>query len=504
MDFVNSFSAFIHNNQLFRLSHFYYAVLGLFVLDFLFFLPLAHTFFDELPARVQRHRLVVLLFGFWLGCLGLAIVPTAPVRLVGLAGLWVIFRHFFIGQRWKSVRRGFGAPGFMAHWTIRFLFLFELGRYLDPSGRWIQALLLVYQLDLAVIMICAGTYKALSGYLKNDGMEYGRVNPSWGYHWRFFSQKTPGGWYPRLMNCLASLVEIFAGAAMLAPWSSVRALGALAITLSFFYVALFIRLGRLAFLMTVLPFVFWPSVQAELLQQSAASAPFILPNQLVAVLVALCWAYMAMLLLVKINQYYNLLSGGRTPPKIVHEPLTWFANWVPIIIWRVFTADIVNFYLRIKLVGPELPGGELAVLDESTYSIGQWPWRNWRLLLLKLRFLHVTESIALTSVFTTLKYFPSNRSLFESKLKTYSRVLLQTMEPEVVAKALQVKYEYVSVQKSSQRFVFKHVGDFVYDLASASVRQISHDSGFDYSAKSQHSPVIETRAPGTYEARART
>jgi hypothetical protein len=239
----------------------------LFLLDWLFFLPLLRVGFSRHEGTnfsVDDRGFRVALAVLWLAAVAAFVSRAAGGRLLGSLVLTLMFHHYFIARRWSSVRRGFGAPGFMAHWTARVIFLVELVRHLDGGGATLRLLVAAIRWDFGWIMVCAGTYKLLVGYLHNNGMEYGRVNPIWGYHWRFFSEVSPNGWYPTLLNYLACLVEVVSGTLMLVPHPVPQRLGAIAITLSFAYVALFIRLGRLAVLMSVLPFLFWPSVAALL------------------------------------------------------------------------------------------------------------------------------------------------------------------------------------------------------------------------------------------------
>jgi hypothetical protein len=227
-----------------------------------------------------------------------------------------------------------------------------------------------------------------------------------------------------------------------------------------------------------------------------AGSPLALAPMAVSIGVGLCGIYLALLPLVKANQYYNLLTG-RSLPRWLHEPLTRYANWVPIIIWRVFTADLVNFYVHIVLEGDGFPGGRHVLVDDGTYALlGRSPWP------LKLRFLHVTESIALTSVFTTLKYFKSNRNLFESKVRIYSEVLLRTIDPRLAEKTERVVYRYRSIQKGSSTFIYRHEGDFLFETASRRVGHRPLNPAFDYSAQTAFSPIREAEKPGSYRARA--
>src|SRR5262249_11139742 len=105
------------------------------------------------------------------------------------------------------------------------------------------AALVAFKLDFAVIMLCAGTYKALAGYPRNDGMELGMVNPWWGYWGRLYGRLPPSSWVFRLLNHLAYGTEIVAVGLMRVP--STHVLGAGLIVLSFAFFATHIRLGFL-------------------------------------------------------------------------------------------------------------------------------------------------------------------------------------------------------------------------------------------------------------------
>lgn len=465
----------------------------LFLLDWIFFLPLFRVGFsqresenfatDDLGFRLLLHSVWITSIGLWLSTL-----PSG--RLVGALGLTLIFRQYFIAQRWSSVRRGFGAPGFMAHWTARVVFLIECVRHLDPGGQTLSLLVTTVRWDFGWIMICAGTYKLLVGYLHNNGMEYGRVNPIWGYHWWFFRRVSPHGWLPTLENYLACLVEIAAGLLLVLPWPIAYVAGAIGVSLSFFYVSLSIRLGRLAILMTAVPFLLWPSVSSTI---TAGPMLFAGPGPLLPILPvvrAALWAYMILLPAVKIMQYTNLFLN-RTFPQPFQRWLTRYANWVPIIMWRVFTADVTNFYVRV--LGCDEQGQTIEpIITEASYGI-----TSWRRVWFKLRLLHVSESIALVSVFTTRKYFPSNMELFSDKLRRYASSLLLDWKRGYPL----LRFEYVKIHKADDHFEYLRLGDYVLDTRSGDVREERLAPGFSFTQTAEYSPIREGAAPGSMEAK---
>ena len=467
---------------------------GLLLLDWIAFLPLFRVGFSRYESSgfsVNDRLFRTVLAAVWLAAIAGWMFNAPHGRLAGSFVLSVIFRRYFITERWSSVRRGFGAPGFMAHWTVRVVFLIEVVRWLDGDGETLRLLFAAIRWDFGWIMVCAGLYKLLVGYLHNNGMEYGRVNPAWGYHWRFFKDVSPHGWYPTLLNYLACLVELVSGILILVPTATTQLLGAVALTLSFAYVTLFIRLGRLSVLMAVLPFVAWPDVAASAQAAPALTSTPWAVDILLSAIRAVAWAYIVLLPIVKGMQYLNLFANI-TLPQPAQRCLTAYANWVPIIIWRVFTADVTDFYLRVW--GCDESGRRVdAIIDEQSYS-----WRGWARPLFKLRLLHVTESIAIVSVFTTLKYFASNRLLFEEKLRRYAAsLLLDWGRPYPM-----LRFEYLKVTKAERRFEYTHMGDFVIDMTTGRVHEENVRPGFSFADTAKFSPVRESVAPGSWAPKA--
>lgn len=457
----------------------------LWLLDWLAYQPMFSAFFGNIEKNDYRpgNRLATLILNLAWPSAALALMTgSAYARLTATVFFYVLYRHYYIDTRWSSIRRGGGAPGFMSHWTAFYLLLLQFAAFLDGRGWLSSQVWWMMQVDFAVIMICAGTYKYMVGYLHHDGMEYGRVNPLWGYHWRRFVEGNPRSLYVRFCNFMAVATEFTAGVAMLIPGQKLW--GAIAISASFVYVALYIRLGRLAWLMAVLPLLYLGSFGTDLL----ATIPYHLdlPGFFVAPLGWLTWAFVAALPVVKFTQYYNLFAN-RSLPQPWQARISAYANRVPIIIWRVFTPDVTNFYLRIY---EERDGLSLPLMDEETFSL-----KNWSQAWLKLRFLHVTEAIAIVSVFTTLKYFPSQREMFDDKLRRYSLSLQHAL-----GRPLQrLRYEYISIHKTEERFLFVHVGNFRVDFEDQlRVSEEKLIEEFDFSAPSKYSPVRESAGVGTF------
>src|SRR5262249_8365455 len=80
------------------------------------------------------------------------------------------------------------------------------------------------------------------------------------------------------------------------------------------------------------------------------------------------------------------------------------------------------------------------------------------------RFNHVGESITITTVFTTLKYYPDNVDLFKERLLRYARTVPCQADSVLV-------FEYVSIRKTPVGFEFVPVAEYIVDLQSGEVTE---------------------------------
>lgn len=464
----------------------------LFLLTMAMTLPQARRFFvserwggyaQSSPAvdALQNPYALPFLMAAWVASGVLLVVGrfTVAAALVNL----LLCRYFFIHMRWKGVLRGMGAPGFMTYWLSACVFFLEYGSQLDPSGTVREAALLAFRLDFAVIMLCAGTYKALAGYPKNDGMELGMINPWWGYWGRFYAPLPPKHWVFKALNHLAYGTEIAAGLLMLVPATQLA--GAFLIFASFVFIATHIRLGWLCETVMACCLLYVPAghfLDAWLAPAGAALAPAAAgvsaPAWLSAGLRWFLLGYAALLPLAKAGQYYNFLARKRLPG-LLQTALERYTNFFGIIIWRVFSVDVTNFYARILF--EDAATGQRTVYARPGHVGGGT----------SNRYVHVGEFICLASLFTTLKYYPSNSALFVQRMVRYTRTLPCPEGGRVV-------YEYASVRKDRGLFEYVPVSEFTVDPRAGTVAERVLDAGVDTRAASPVSPVHEGLTPGSY------
>jgi hypothetical protein len=115
-------------------------------------------------------------------------------------------------------------------------------------------------------------------------------------------------------------------------------------------------------------------------------------------------------------------------------------------LWRVFTSDITSIYVEVYAKNQS---GNYRLLSK---------WDEWNCF----RYRNVGEAITLTSIFTTLKYFPDDSDLFKSKLLTHSFSIKNY-------NYIKYKVFYIStnVNYSSHRFVL--ISDFNVNKANNEV-----------------------------------
>ena len=421
------------------------------------------------------HPLVMII---WFGC-AIALIFGRWTIVAALINL-LLCRYFFVHMRWKGVLRGMGAPGFMTYWLSAAVFLLEYTLHVAPAAR--PLALLVLQVDFALIMLSAGVYKCTAGFPRNNGMELGLVNPEWGYWWRYYRQKSPNHPLIWTLNQLAWSTEVVAALLMLIP--PTRFIGALLIIISFFFIATHIRLALLCHMVMLCGVLFFHAgslgeqfaaffVSAQSPAVYTAGPALSIVNQL---LVYALWVYAVLLPLSYFGIYYNFFARKHLPAPL-QRILEVYTNFFGIIMWRVFTIDLINFFPNIYRQ-PRLGG--------ARSLITRYGWRAG-----SVRFSHVGESITLTCLFTTLKYYPSNHDIFVERLMRYARTIPCPHDAVLV-------FEYIGIEKDEKQFAFLAVAEYIVDPLNETVTEKVLNERYDVHAAYAGSPLHEGGKPGSY------
>jgi hypothetical protein len=346
---------------------------------------------------------------------------------------------------------------------------------------------LVAQVDFAFIMLSSGVYKLTAGYASNHGMEGGMVNPQWGYWWWLYQRLSPRHGVFRLLNHMAWSLEVLAGVLMLLP--PTRFIGGLLMLGSFVFIATQIRLALLCEMVIVCCVLFFhPGSYGDQLitlivpASLATAIPAVaMPTALNTLLGALLCAYLILLPLAHTGLFYNFY-GRKSLPNFIQRALEGYTNFFGIIIWRVFSADHTNFFVRIYQ-RPRVPPSDNQPFRTFVSRIGL---RDG-----SLRYNHVAESIVVTTLFTTLKYYPSNNELFRERLLRYARTVEHPAESVL-------DFDYVTIRKSNDGFEFVTVAIYAVDVGAGTITERVVEEDFSVRATLSGSPVHEGTRPGSY------
>jgi uncharacterized membrane protein YphA (DoxX/SURF4 family) len=423
---------------------------------------------------------------------------TAPLVLVAwwacgiliAAGVWspwpavlnlLFCRYFFITMRWKGLARGMGAPGFTLYWGGLSVVLLEYCLRYAPDVR--PLALQVLQADFALIYLSSGFYKFSAGYPQNHGMDIGMANPAWGYWWKSYMNMPPSHGLFRFLNHLAWSSQILAGILMLLP--PTRFIGGVIIIGMFIFIATQIRLALLCEVVILSSGVifFHPGSAGDQLlativgpvaQPAVESFPGL--GVVNTGLVILLGVYLILLPIAHGGLSCNFYLR-RSFPLPIQKALEKYTNFFGLIVWRVFSVDLINFFIRVFRC-PEGRTHERVLISCHGRGGG-------------FRFDHVVESITLACIFTTLKYYPNNKALFDERLLRYAK----TFECQSHDLLL---FEYVTLKKESDKFVFVPVAEYVVDLRAMTVKEHILDASVSPRAADAVSPVHEGIRPGTY------
>ena len=390
-------------------------------------------------------------------------------------------RFCFISLRWRSISRGMGAPGFMLYWLAALVFFLEYTRFYDPSGYLRCLAILTFKVDFAVIMLCAGQYKLFSGYPQNNGMERGMVNPWWGRLRDRYRTLPPQHFIFKFLNHCAYLGELIFGGMML--YAPTAEAGGLLMAFSFIFIFCNIKLGFLCQTVIVCCFLFCAPgglVDGLLPQMSSAAAAshpgLFIVNLLLAAFLLL---YVVLLPFMKLGTYYNFYGKKRLPQKWQAFQDKWTNLW-GIIIWRVFTIDNTNFYVN-AFIEDRLTGERTLYSKPEEYSLSKG-----------IRYCHVCEFVCFVSIFTTLKYFPSNSPLFTKKLMRYARSIPHDVRSQVLV------FQWVDIKKDHGAYCDVASKEYAVDLQTEEMTVTDLADGSSQTDSLRFSELVEGSMVGSY------
>ncbi len=426
---------------------------------------------------LHRPALAPMILVSWAGC-AVALICDWQSILASAINV-ALCRYYFVAMRWRGVGRGYGAPGFMTYWLSVAVLLLAVARLHAPS---VQPLAIFWlQVDLALIIFSSGIYKLRSGYRLGEGMDYGLVNPMWSY-WPDFFRKLPTS-HPvfRFLNQSAWISQLVSTVLMLLPVT--RWLGGLAEMATYLFIATQIRLGWLAEQMMLTGLLFFTvgspagrwwdahwSVPGQFTGAShGASAILVISLQ------TLLWLQLILTPLCHAGLFFNYY-GRRRLPAPLQRLLDAYANFFGIIIWRVFSVDHLNFHVNVHHAAP---AGGTRILLSKWSAPGD------------LRFWHVGEAITVTSLFTTLKYYPADSALFRDRVFRYAQTLSCPAGHDLI-------FSYHAIRKVDGRYADRLVCEYHVNPRAKTMRIIALEEDFSAAAAHGTSPLHPGTRPGSY------
>ena len=296
--------------------------------------------------------------------------------------------YYFILHRFTSISRGMGAPGYFTFFINKINFLIILVSEYFPNS--LNYLVNFISTEIGLIFVVSAVYKIKSGYLTDRGINIGLVNPQWSYFPNFWQKISPFSIKFKILNFLSIYMELLGGIFLCIPKTQVA--GFTLITLTFLAVATTVRLGVLCIqIILSVSIVFINTLETKNLTYRHDVLKIILFIIIIAEIISYLVNFMIL------TKEYNF--------KFIIRRFVQFMNkYYGISLWRVFTSDITSIYVEVYAKNQF---GEYKLLSE---------WDKWNCF----RYRNVGESITITSIFTTLKYFPADSNLFENKLLTHS------------------------------------------------------------------------------------
>jgi hypothetical protein len=192
---------------------------------------------------------------------------------------------------------------------------------------------------------------------------------------------------------------------------------------------------------------------------------------------AALWTYLVLLPVARLGLTYNL-HAKKALPGVLQPMLEGYTNLFGMIVWRVFSADHTNFVIRLYEVPAD--GGPRRLISH---------WTNWWQFF--ARYNQVAEAITVTTLFTTLKYYPSNTGIFTERVLRYARTVPRAPGSRLV-------FEHVSVMKRPDRFDLVPAAEFTVDLEAGTIDEVTLDPTRSVRAPIANSPVHEGARPGSY------
>lgn len=405
--------------------------------DFIFLLPNFYTFFGK--ENFKRSWIDTPVKGYALAAVILVDLVLLFFNIYPLLTSFILtlsLRYCYITNYIKRLLQGAGAVGHICYFISVYLFLFELGKAVDPEllSEFFHE---VFAFEIGLLMVMAGLYKGFLGYMRNEGVEYGLVNPMWGKFYKFFKEVPPNSWIYQVNNWIAFLGEALTGLLFFIPES--RILGVVLLFGIFLFILATIKVGVLPLMMMGSMILYLPSIPFHFLQATVKLpidlyAPALTPwikGLFIGYLVLLVIAYIVLLL----KHIWEIKI-----PWVLQKII----DYRPVFQWGVFTKSVTDYVVTIETISKET--GETIELIFDGVGI------------------HHHHSSMLMSMFGLEKFhqIEGNTSTFYGKMVAHAK----TLQPKMLVNDFAYKYHLYEIVKTEKGFDYQPLASFAVDIQS--------------------------------------
>tara|TARA_Y100001970_G_scaffold294294_1_gene449955 strand:+ start:24929 stop:26380 length:1452 start_codon:yes stop_codon:yes gene_type:complete len=419
-----------------------------FLIDLLSYLP---SFFRYFGTQYQPNsfiknplisKIVILLW--FISCLNLILPGNS---LLGAALLSFLFRYFYIYSRSSNLFRGGGAVGMYPTFIINTIFLIELGYIFNFSEIYFTFVILIMFIHLGITIFDAGLYKCLNGYYNGHGIEYALNNHLWTYWAPFFNKYKIHNILWKIANIFISSFQVIIGILLINPFTVI--LGIKLLSFGFIFLGIFLKLGTLPFLIgsyqILLPdFSLFNNYSFESYINHSTYLYYKLnifnynqnlENFLIFIFLFLLFLYFLVQICIYINFYFKYKFNF-----FIQILIDFLSLYSPILIWRVFSADVVNLLVNVY----EINNNEKIRLNSEFFYN-----KNAKNFFAKFRFFHVAESCVLSSIFNSVKYNENNLISAKQKLIRYTK----TLDDQKISLNNPILYEVIILNKNNNKII---------------------------------------------------
>ncbi|MDA8647558.1 hypothetical protein N9L40_01275 [Rhodobacteraceae bacterium] len=433
----------------------------IFLLDAIFFFQWFSRMFGPDYQKVnfvKTNSQAKVLWCIWVASTLSIIFDFIPV--LGLLILAVIFRYYYIHARPTNLFRGGGAVGIFPALIAMYLFISELMITARIDWATVQIILYIMVFHIGLTIFDAGLYKTLNGYLRNDGFQYALMNPFWSYWCNTNIVNTINANIWRLINPFMAIAQVVIGILMLFP--PTQAYGAIHLGLGFFVLGIFLKLANLPILIGSIVFLF---VDSRFQPTSDVVELFSWLQNVDDEVLMFSLIYLSFLtvgqILVWLNFYLSIYL-----PQILQNTLDRINFYLPILVWRVFSADVVNIYSLVYEVDS----------DGNKRLLNRWDFMTdyGENVVDRIRFFNVAESCVMSSIFNSVRYNDKNLPIAKERLLQFSN----TLKPQLYSSENDILFEVFRLTRNtdSEKIERIKISDWVVNLKTARSERVWNSS----------------------------